>query len=58
MKEIQAKSLSRKNWMVRFWIPEGLIFLEQIESDKGLRFCLFRKDLPVYQPKSYVLLPI
>jgi hypothetical protein len=44
--------------MVRFWIPEGPIFSEQIEPNYGLRFSLFRKDLLVYELKSYVLLPI
>jgi hypothetical protein len=33
MEEIQAKSQSRKNRIVRFWILEGLIFSEQIEFD-------------------------
>jgi hypothetical protein len=33
MEEIQAKSWSRKNRMVRFWISEGPVFLEQIDSD-------------------------
>jgi hypothetical protein len=33
MEDIQAKNRSRKNWMVWFWIPEGPVFSEQIESD-------------------------
>jgi hypothetical protein len=33
MEEIQAKSQSHKNRMVRFWILEGPVFLEQIVSD-------------------------
>jgi hypothetical protein len=28
MKEIQAKSQSRKNRIVQFWIPECTVFLE------------------------------
>jgi hypothetical protein len=58
MEEIQAKSQSRKNRTVRFWIPEYPVFPEQIESEKGLGFSLFRKDLHVYESKSYVLLHI
>jgi hypothetical protein len=33
MEEIQAKSRGRKNWILWFWIPKYLIFLEQIEFD-------------------------
>jgi hypothetical protein len=32
MEEIQAKSQSCKNRTVQFWIPEYLIFTEQIKS--------------------------
>jgi hypothetical protein len=56
-KKFKPKGRSRKNQMVRFWIPKGPVFSEQIESE-GLRFILFRKDLHVYESKSYVLLPI
>jgi hypothetical protein len=58
MEEIQVKSQCRKNRMAQFCIPEGPIFSEQTQSDLGLRFSLFRKDLPVYESKSYILLPI
>jgi hypothetical protein len=33
MEEIQAKSRSRKNWTVQFWILEYPVFSEQIESE-------------------------
>jgi hypothetical protein len=33
MEEIQARSRSRKNWTVRFWIPEYPVFPEQLESE-------------------------
>jgi hypothetical protein len=33
MEEIQARRRGRKNWTVRFWIPEYPVFPEQIESD-------------------------
>jgi hypothetical protein len=58
MEKMQAKSRSRKDRTFWFWIPEYLIFPEQIESEKGLRFSLFRKDLLMYESKNYVLLPI
>jgi hypothetical protein len=58
IEEIQAKSGSRKNWTVRFCKSECTVFLEKIESEYGLRFSLFRKDLVISDPKSYVLLPI
>jgi hypothetical protein len=58
IEEIQAKSRGHKNWTVRFWISEYLVFLEQIESEWGLRFSLFRKYLVISDSKSYVLLPI
>jgi hypothetical protein len=58
MEQIQAKSQSPKNRMIRFWILEGPVFSEQIESDLGVIFRLFRNDLPVYESKSYVMLPI
>jgi hypothetical protein len=32
MEEIQARSQSRNNQIVWFWIPEYLVFTEQIES--------------------------
>jgi hypothetical protein len=31
IEEIQARSRRHKNQYVRFWIPEYLVFLEQIE---------------------------
>jgi hypothetical protein len=33
-------------------------FLRTYRVQLGLRFSLFRKDLPLYESKSYVLLPI
>jgi hypothetical protein len=54
----QARSRSRKNQIVRFPILEGPVFIDKVESEYGLRFCLFRKDLVVYESKSCVLLPI
>jgi hypothetical protein len=50
------RSQSRKNWTIRFTKSESSVFLEQIESKQGLRFSLFRKDLVVFDSKSYVLL--
>jgi hypothetical protein len=58
MEEIQARSWDSKNRTVRFLIPEYLLLLEQIESDYGLRFSLFRKDFLVSNSKSYIMLPI
>jgi hypothetical protein len=58
MEEIQDKSRSRKKRDVRFWIPKYPVFSEQVESEYGLRFSLFRKDLHVYESKRYVLLAI
>jgi hypothetical protein len=60
MKEIQARSRSRKNRTVQFWIPEYPIFLEQIASEYNLRFSLFRKDLVVsyclYKHRSWSII--
>jgi hypothetical protein len=58
MEEIQVKNQSRKNWTDRFWILEYPVFPEQMESEKGLRFSLFKKDWVISDSKSYVLLPI
>jgi hypothetical protein len=58
MEEIQARSRSRKKQTIQFWIPEYLIFLDQIESEYGLRFSLFRKDLVIFDSKCYILLTI
>jgi hypothetical protein len=58
MEEIRAKSGSRKNRTIQFWKSECPVFPKQIESEKGLRFGLFRKDFVISDPKSYVLLPI
>jgi hypothetical protein len=58
MEEIQDKSQNHKNQIVRFWIPEYTVFPEQIESEYGLRFSLFRKDLVISDSKNYALLPI
>jgi hypothetical protein len=33
MKDIQVKRQSHKNRMIWFWISDGLIFSDQIESD-------------------------
>jgi hypothetical protein len=44
--------------MVQFWIMEDPVSSEQIESDYILRFSFFRKDLHVYELKTYILLPI
>jgi hypothetical protein len=33
MEEIQAKSRGRKNWTIRFGIPEYPVFPKGIESD-------------------------
>jgi hypothetical protein len=57
IEEIQARSQSRKNRAIWFAKPEYPIFLEQIESELGLRFSLFRNDLVISDSKSYVLLP-
>jgi hypothetical protein len=58
MEEIQAKSQSHKIQTVRFWISECLVLPEQIESDYGLRFSLFRNFFLIFNLKSCVLLPI
>jgi hypothetical protein len=71
MEELQAKSRSCKNQTVQFWILEYPVFPEQMESEQGLtfslfrkdlvvglRFSLFRKDLVVSDSKNYVMLPI
>jgi hypothetical protein len=54
----QAKNQSHKNRTIRFVKPNYPIFPEQIESDYDLGFSLFRKDLRVYELKSYVILSI
>jgi hypothetical protein len=58
MKEIQARNRGRKNRIIRFWIPEYLVFTKHIEFEYGLRFNLFRKDLVISDSKSYTLLTI
>jgi hypothetical protein len=58
MEEIQTRSRSRKNRSVQFWLPEYPVFSEQIESEYGLIFSLFRKGLVVSDSKSYAMLPI
>jgi hypothetical protein len=47
MEELQAKSRSCKNQTVQFWILEYPVFPEQMKSEQGLTFSLFRKDLVV-----------
>jgi hypothetical protein len=45
MKEIHVKSQSHKNRTIQFGISEYPVFSEQIKSNYGLRFMLFRKKL-------------
>jgi hypothetical protein len=58
MEEICAQSQACENRTIPFGIPEYLVFPGEIESDYGLSFSLFRKDLHVFESKSYAMLPI